>query len=217
MIWLEPLLNTFVMEDYIAIKAPWVPTWIYKVSGTDINCPDETFDVVSLSVEQLNSTGAATTTAPATTNQICEYCTYPITVTCASFVFCAGYLLLFVVTYANISTKIVNAKLLFRLRLLLIIYTVFIPLLVCVQAVLVIPMLNMVTVQFVWICCYIISTIIFAGAILPLCIFQMFDASKAAKHRAATNPYSNCDVQMASLPSSFATSQGENGTNNRQD
>ena len=201
MIWLEPLLNTFVMQDYIAMKAPWVPTWIYKVTGTDKNCPDETFvadEPLSSIAGQPNTAGANESTSEMLTNQICEYCTYPITVTCASFLFCAAYLLLIVVTYANISPKIVNSKLLFRLRLLLILYTVLTPLLVCVQAVLVIPMLNMVTVQVVWICCYIISAIVLAGAVLILCIWQMYDASKAAKHlkTATYGSLHPSDVQM---------------------
>ena len=199
-IWMEPLLNTFVMREYLAVRAPWMPEWVYKVTGSDLKCPSDTWDVHQVSLaegaagaygagggaperEVVNGNGTATEVL-VLTNHICEYCVYPITVTCVSFAFAAIYLLMFVVRYASLSMSIVSHTLHFRLRILLVIFTALIPLSVCVQAILVIPMLDMIAVQILWICAYAASALVLAGGVVVMAVWQMFDASRAGKVKA---------------------------------
>ena len=112
-----------------------MPPWIYKVTATDLNCPDASF-VHFGGNGTLDSAISNTTEKEKSPNHACDYCIYPITITCVSFAFCVVYLLMLVVAYAGVSVKIGSQKLLSRLRLLLLLYTVLVPLLVCVQAVL---------------------------------------------------------------------------------
>ena len=173
-IWLEPLLNTFVVDDFLEIKAPWVPSWVYSPVGTDTVCPGQ---------------------------DICDYCTYPVTMTVTNFLFCVVYLTLLVVTYTKIALQMTNMTLFLRLRILLLTLTVFLPLLVCLQAILVIPKLSMVAIQIIWMVTYLFGSLILAVGVTVMGVWQMTDASRAAGKK-AENGAKHAAVEMQSLEES---------------
>eukprot|EP00213_Chloropicon_mariensis_P007311 CAMPEP_0197473980 /NCGR_PEP_ID=MMETSP1309-20131121/5423_1 /TAXON_ID=464262 /ORGANISM="Genus nov. species nov., Strain RCC998" /LENGTH=214 /DNA_ID=CAMNT_0043013407 /DNA_START=522 /DNA_END=1165 /DNA_ORIENTATION=+ len=118
-IWLEPLLNTFVRPDFLRSQVPWMPPWIYKVTATDLNCPDASF-VHFGGNGTLDSAISNTTEKEKSPNHACDYCIYPITITCVSFAFCVVYLLMLVVAYAGVSVKIGVTKASFKAQTALI-------------------------------------------------------------------------------------------------
>jgi len=222
--WIEPIMNTFADENFFETRAPWLPGFVYKVTAVSVNCPtDTTLNKDASDQTSAAAAGNATTTAAAAAaedsatngtivisavgqsvtiegdNHICEYCTYPIIITTISFVFCAVYLLMFAVTYARVFAKVANAKLLARLRALSWLFKVLIPLLVCVQGIVVIPQLNMVAIQWIWICGYVLGALVFASGIAVLVLLQMTDASRAAKHRLKSSQREALTVEMQSM------------------
>ena len=175
-----------------------MPPWIYKVTATDLNCPDASF-VHFGGNGTLDSAISNTTEKEKSPNHACDYCIYPITITCVSFAFCVVYLLMLVVAYAGVSVKIGSQKLLSRLRLLLLLYTVLVPLLVCVQAVLVIPMLDMVAIQVIWICTYLISGLVLGGGVLLFSVLHMLDTSRAIKNKKAQAAHRNASLSEGGI------------------
>ena len=66
--WAEPVLDHVTNTRFFEKKAPWIPPWVYAVTGRDEQC--------------ISSAGG--------NDSMCTYCTYPVTTTAVTFVFFVG-------------------------------------------------------------------------------------------------------------------------------